>query len=89
MADTYQHHVAAAIQLLRDTERLPRRDTDLKRIVVASARVHATLAHAAATREAGDAIVAALDQMGGRRRALPPRAPPQPHRSLRPRDHRP
>jgi hypothetical protein len=64
VADTYQHHVDAAIQLLRDTERLPRTDTDLKRIVVASARVHAALAHAAATREAGDAIVAALDQMG-------------------------
>jgi hypothetical protein len=64
VADTYQYHVDAAIQLLRDTERLPRKDTDLKRIVVASARVHAELAHAAATREAGDAIVAALDQMG-------------------------
>jgi hypothetical protein len=64
MADTYQHHVDRAHELLDDVDRLPRRDTDLKRIVVGAARVHAALAHAAATREAGDAIVAVLDQMG-------------------------
>jgi hypothetical protein len=68
-ADTYQHHVDRALELLDDVDRLPRKDTDLKRVVVGAARVHAALAHAAATREAGDAIVHALDTMGGRHRA--------------------
>lgn len=74
MADTYQQHVDRALELLDDVDRLPRKDTDLKRVVVGAARVHAArvhaaLAHAAATREAGDAIVHALDTMGGRHRA--------------------
>jgi hypothetical protein len=68
MADTYQHHVDRALELLDDVDRLPRKETDLKRIVVAAARVHAALAHAAATREAGDAILAALDKIGGTHR---------------------
>lgn len=64
MDDTYQHHVDAALGLLQEAERRPRKDTDLKRILVASA-----LAHAAATREAGDAIVGALDELRTSRRA--------------------
>jgi hypothetical protein len=65
--ETYQHHVDRALELLDDVDRLPNKATDLKRVVVGAARVHAALAHAAATREAGDAIVAALDEMRSRR----------------------
>lgn len=68
MPDTYQHHVNAAIQLLRDAERLPRRAFVMRRVVVGSAQVHAALAQAAATREAGDAIVGALDELRRPRR---------------------
>jgi hypothetical protein len=68
MTDTYQRHIDAALQLLRDAERLPRRKIGLQRVLVASARVHATLAQAAAAREAGDAIVGALDELRTSRR---------------------
>jgi hypothetical protein len=66
--DTYRYHVDRALELLDDVDRLPRWATGVKRVVVGAARVHAALAQAAATREAGDAIVHVLDKMGDRRR---------------------